>query len=125
MNTEPTKAPAVVAPVEPTVMQHTRGPWVTGNTDPLLFGAKRGNGTEPLGFVYGPSSPELSEVGQRSLANAQLVAASPEMAAALDFIVRRLRMDVDDGSRPDQWSMEDLIRKAKAALPAGWVIGAA
>lgn len=47
------------------------------------------------------------------------------MAAALDCIVRRLQMDVDDGSRPDQWSMEDLIRTAKAALPAGWVIGAA
>jgi hypothetical protein len=106
-------------------MQHTRGPWVTGNTDPLLFGVKRGNGTEPLGFVYGPSFPDRSEVGQRALANAQLVASSPAMAAALDCIVRRLQMDVDDGSRPDQWSMQDLIRTAKAALPAGWVIGAA
>ena len=45
--------------------------------------------------------------------------------AALDCIVRRLQMDVNDGSRPDQWSMEDLIRTAKAALPVGWVIGAA
>ena len=117
--------PAVAGPVEPTVMQHTRGPWVTGNTDPLLFGVKRGNGTEPLGFVYGPSFPDRSEVGQRALANAQLVASSPAMAAALDCIVRRLQMDVDDGSRPDQWSMQDLIRTAKAALPAGWVIGAA
>ena len=118
-------SPAVGAPVEPTVMQHTRGPWVTGNTDPLLFGKPQGNGTEPLGFVYGPSFPERSEVGQRALANAQLVAASPAMAAALDCIVRRLQIDVDDGSRPDQWTMEDLIRTAKAALPAGWVIGAA
>lgn len=115
--------PAVLGPVEPTVMQHTRGPWVTGNTDPLLFGAQRGNGTEPLGFVYGPSFPERSEVGRRALANAKMVAAAPAMAAALDCIVRRLQMDVEDGGRPDQWTMEDLIRTAKAALPAGWVIG--
>ena len=115
-------SPAGGAPVEPTVMQHTRGPWVTGNTDPLLFGKPQDFGTEPLGFVYGPSFPERSEVGQRALANAQLVAASPAMAAALDCIVRRLQIDVDDGSRPDQWTMEDLIRTAKAALPAGWVI---
>ena len=122
MNHEPLPAQG---PVDVNVMQHTRGPWVTGNTDPLLFGLPQGNGTEPLGFVYGPSFPERSEVGQRALANAKLVAASPAMAAALDCIVRRLQIDVDDGSRPDQWTMEDLIRTAKAALPAGWVIGAA
>ena len=56
---------------------------------------------------------------------AAAVAAAPAMAAALDCIVRRLQMDVNDGSRPDQWTMEYLIRTAKAALPAGWVIGAA
>ena len=56
-------------------------------------------------------------------ANARLISAAPAMAAALDCIVRRLQMDVDDGSRPDQWTMEDLIRTAKAALPDGWVIG--
>lgn len=117
-------SPAVLGPVEPTVMQRL-GPWVTGNTDPLLFGRPQGNGTEPVGFVYGPSFPERSEVGQRALAAAKVAAGAPAMAAALDHIVRRLQMDVDDGSRPDQWSMEDLIRTAKAALPAGWVIGAA
>lgn len=116
--------PAVVGQVEPTVMQRL-GPWVTGNTDPLLFGRPQGNGTEPIGFVYGPSFPERSEVGQRALAAAKVAAAAPAMAAALDCIVRRLQMDVDDGSRPDQWTMEDLTRTAKAALPAGWVIGAA
>jgi len=105
--------------------KHTPGPWVTGNSDPMLFGAKRGNGTEPIGFVYGPSFPERSAVGMRALANARLVATAPAMAAALDCIVRRLQMDVDDGSRPDQWTMEDLIRTAKTALPADWVIDSA
>lgn len=50
---------------------------------------------------------------------------APAMAAALDLIVRRLQADIDTGSRPDQWSMEALVQKARAALPAGWVIGAA
>ena len=35
---------------------------------------------------------------------------------ALEHIVRRLQMDIDDGGRPDQWSMEDLVRKARSAL---------
>ena len=61
---------------------HTPGPWVTGNTDPLLFGKQRGNGTEPIGFVYGPSFPERSEVGLTALANARLIAAAPDLLAA-------------------------------------------
>jgi hypothetical protein len=63
--------------------KHTPGPWATGNTDQLLFGRKQGNGTEPIGFVYGPSFPERSEVGQRALADARLIAAAPELLEAL------------------------------------------
>jgi hypothetical protein len=37
---------------------------------------------------------------------------------ALEHISRRLQMNIDDGSRPDQWSMEDLVRKAASALSA-------
>lgn len=59
--------------------KHTPGPWVVGNQDPLNFGPRRGQGTEPIGFVYGPSFPERSEVGQRALANARLIAAAPQM----------------------------------------------
>ena len=46
------------------------------------------------------------------------VAGASKMADALDLIIRRLQADIDDGSRPDEWSMESLIEKAKAALPA-------
>ena len=67
--------------------KHTPGPWVTGNTNPMLFGVQRGNGTEPIGFVYGPSFPERSEVGMRALANAKLVAAAPEMLDALQRLI--------------------------------------
>jgi len=63
--------------------KHTPGPWVTGNTSPLIFGVKRGNGTEPIGFVYGPSFTEKSKYGQTAMANARLIAAAPELYDAL------------------------------------------
>jgi hypothetical protein len=62
----------------------TPGPWVTGNTDPLLFGRKQGNGTEPLGFVYGPSRAEESAHGRECLATAAYIAAcNPDRIARL------------------------------------------
>lgn len=63
--------------------KHTPGPWVVGNTDPLLFGKQRGQGTEPIGFVYGPSFPERSDLGKEAIANARLIAAAPELLEAL------------------------------------------
>jgi len=63
--------------------KHTPGGWVTGSTDPLLFGRKQGNGTEPIGFIYGPSFPECSDVGRRALADARLCAAAPDLLAVL------------------------------------------
>ena len=51
--------------------------------------------------------------------------AAPAMAAALDLIVRRLEENIHDGSRQDRWSMDALVEKARAAMPAGWVFGAA
>ena len=59
--------------------KHTPGPWVVGNVDPLNFGVQRDWGIKPIGFVYGPSFPERSEVGQRALANARLIAVAPMM----------------------------------------------
>ena len=53
----------------------TSEPWVVGNADGLLFGKKQGNGTEPIGFVFGPSLPERSEVGMRAIANARRIVA--------------------------------------------------
>ena len=70
--------------------KHTPGPWRVGNTDPLLFGRPHGNGSEPIGFVYGPSFAEGSEVGQRAMADARLCAAAPELLAHLEFAVALL-----------------------------------
>ena len=46
------------------------------------------------------------------------VAGAAKMAEALDLIIRRLQASIDDSSRPDRWSMEAMVEKAKAALPA-------
>ena len=82
---------------------------------------KRGETIEDYDLSIAPISD-----GDHMLYDDAIAAISKErkaMAAALDFIARRLQMDVDDGSRPDQWTMEDLIRIAKSALPDWWVIG--
>jgi hypothetical protein len=37
---------------------------------------------------------------------------------ALEHVTRRLQMDIDDGGRPDHWSMLDLTRKTQPAISA-------
>src|SRR5687768_6877392 len=44
--------------------------------------------------------------------------AAREAIEALEKIARRLQMDIDDGGRPDQWSMEDLVRVAAGPIAA-------
>lgn len=39
-----------------------------------------------------------------------------ELVGALDYTARRLQVDIDDGSRPDQWSMEDIVRRCRTAI---------
>lgn len=72
----------------------TPGPWVNGNADALLFGIPHGNGTEPIGFVYGPSFPERSELGMRALATSGFIAAAnPAALSALLGYVNELEKD--------------------------------
>lgn len=93
--------------------QHTPGPWVVGNQDPLNFGVRRGQGTEPIGFVYGPSFPERSEVGQRALANARLIAAAPDLLEALRAAVA----DWDEEVSRGRWLDAARAAIAKAEAP--------
>ena len=51
-----------------------------------------------------------------AIKNSKLAAKVSIMREALILIMRRLQADIDDGSRPDQWSMEVLIRDAREAL---------
>jgi hypothetical protein len=104
-------------------MKHTPGPWQTIEVGEFTskLAVADSHGVSVL-TVVDEDGTKFGAVFTEE--DADLIAAAPSMAEALDCIVRRLQIDVDDGSRPDQWSMEDLIRTAKAALPAGWVIGA-
>lgn len=38
------------------------------------------------------------------------------LRAATDYVIRRLQVDVDDASRPDHWSMVDMIKTLRAAM---------
>ena len=63
----------------------TPGPWSI--FDELVITAPE-HGS--VAFAYGPSMPEKSEVGRRSLANARLIAAAPELLEALKDCLQTL-----------------------------------
>jgi hypothetical protein len=103
-------------------MNFTPGPWcVRGIASRDMYVGPADDGGAPAVAIV----PMRVSTRGHQAGNASLVAAAPKMAEALDLIVRRLQADIDDGSRPDQWSMEALVLKARAALPAGCVIGGA
>ena len=60
---------------------HTPGPWFV---DGLIVTARQKGS---IGFAYGPAMPENSAVGRASLANARLIAAAPELLAALQSLL--------------------------------------
>jgi hypothetical protein len=39
------------------------------------------------------------------------------LTTAAQKVIDRMQMDIDDGSRPDQWSMEDMVRTLRTPLP--------
>lgn len=81
-----TTQPAVAGPVEPTVMQHTPGPWKVNYTK---FSEVRAEN----GAVIAECKKLTNLVNLQ--ANARLVAAAPDLLAALDRLTQqcaRLRM---------------------------------
>jgi hypothetical protein len=44
------------------------------------------------------------------------MASVDDLYRALESISFRLQMDIDDGSRPDQWTMESLVKTASSAM---------
>lgn len=90
---------------------HTPGPWAVSRNTNLVFGKKQGFGLEPLGFIYGPSFAEDSELGRRALADTRLCAAAPDLLEALV----RLSAQCDRLRLPGQ-SMSDAERAALSAI---------
>ena len=99
-------------------VKFTPGPWVI---DPCTRPAEVctiHHTSHENGFVY--VRGELGYWGadkEENMANAHLIAAAPDMYEALNKIINRLQMDIDDGSRPDEWSMKALVKYAKEAQP--------
>ena len=56
-----------------------------------------------------------SDVVQARAFFAELVRRETAMQAAIEKVCRRMQMDIDDGSRPDQWSMQDMQRTLRDA----------
>ena len=76
-----TTQPAVAGTVKPTVMQHTPGPWrdmKDGAIVPL-----KSVYCERLGFQIGFVNTDRKSVEAEARANAELIAAAPELLAAL------------------------------------------
>jgi hypothetical protein len=96
--------------------KYTKGPWRVGELsncmiDVLHDNKEKGAITMALCRVQARAS-WLSE----SEANAKLIASAPDLLETLDLIVRRLNADIEDGTRPDQWSMQALVDKANDAI---------
>jgi hypothetical protein len=91
-------------------MKHTPGPWK----------AEQYGSTDDGRNIFSIEAPSGMVCESAFEADARLIAAAPKMAKALEYISRRLKADIDDGSRPDQWSMEDMVRTALEALPEGY-----
>ena len=72
------------------------------------------HGKEMSACIY-DDYPSPTRGTDAMIANAHLIAAAPDLYEALDMVVRRLSADIEDGSRPDQWSMQALVDKARAA----------
>jgi hypothetical protein len=88
MNAE--KHPAVAGPVEPTVRQHTPGPWVAREWHDRDYEgeciAQGWSVTDSDGHrvpLYSGETADLSEAE----ANGQLIAAAPELLAALERLL--------------------------------------
>ena len=94
-------------------MQHTPGPWRIFGTWPTYF-LQSQNITDRANLWADICT--LNMANGCGMTDARLISAPPDLLAALDYIARRLQMNIDDGSLPDQWSMEDMVRHARAAI---------
>ena len=76
--------------------QYTRGPWRIGGIKDLKEGRGREIAADDarIGIVYGVTDPDV-------IANARLIAASPEMLEALKMVLQHGRID-DSESRMAQ-----------------------
>ena len=99
----------------------TPGPWFIAGSIPEegvdCFWIKSQPSPAMRGFTKDIATADGYQSDPERAANAHLIAAAPDMYEALNKIINRLQMDIDDGSRPDEWSMKALVKYAKEAQP--------
>lgn len=71
---------------------------------------------DALDYLHGLTPQQVAEARDAVVKLAARDAEAERLRAALEYTAKRLQLDIDDGSRPDQWSMEEIVRKANAAL---------
>ena len=88
-------------------MAHTKGPWV------ICWGR---HGTYPLG-VHNRTANVITAFGRpaspEAIANAHLIAAAPDLLAALKAIVAH-----DDGNEPGLWKFQSSLDAARVSIAA-------
>ena len=96
----------------------TEGPWAQCASDVFMFGRKEGNGTEPIGFVYGPSFAERSEYGRRTIATARYIAAA-HPAAIRSLLDERDRIEAN----AERLAAEQAVMRQWIAEALPWIQG--
>ena len=110
-----TTQPAVAGPVEPTVRQHTPGPW-RAVRDEVYAGKSR----RVCPRVTAGESLPLGDDYERAKANARLIAAAPELFDVVQALLmtQQMRMDpreVLDENSPIMGAARDALRKVFGA----------
>ena len=94
-------------------MRHTKGPWLAGREDMSTivdgFLSKWVYGGEGQEQYVAVANGRIDGDWDEVMANARLIAAAPDLLAALEYMVENARDD-----SPDMWQMvDDVIARAK------------
>ncbi|UYK67779.1 hypothetical protein NG831_06345 [Xanthomonas sacchari] len=95
----------------------TAPPWAVSKHAHGVFGATRGKGMEPIGFVYQPGAFEDSAVTKRADADARLISAAPELYSALADMVKAAELEDWDGRSKEYTAAVSALAKARGEQP--------
>lgn len=93
-------------------LKHTKSPWLIADDDPTFVYALGPHGTNLFWVPVQASGPE--KIGrEEAVANAHLIAAAPELLAALQDLIEDI---THEDHRPKDWSVQAVVRQARAAI---------
>lgn len=92
-------------------MTHTPGPWAYDPDSKEVFGSTEEHGCGWIALVEGNDSSDQPLPAEMRAANARLIAAAPELLAALKELV-----EYDDGSNDPGDLGYEILQRCKAAI---------